>query len=88
VQRDNITSTSQPSSPDQNLTTEPMTTTRTTTEVSQYQQQKEQRHAINRALDETKDNIRKSTDEARKEIPRYTQAVNDYQSKLSRLVEK
>jgi hypothetical protein len=39
-----------------------MTTTRTTTEVSQYQQQREQRHAINRALDETKDNIRKSTD--------------------------
>jgi hypothetical protein len=33
----------------------------------------------NRALDETKDNIRRSIDEARKEIPRYTQAANDYQ---------
>jgi hypothetical protein len=32
-----------------------------------------------RALDETKENIRKSTDEARKEIPRYTQAANQYQ---------
>jgi hypothetical protein len=31
------------------------------------------------ALDETRDNIRRSTDEARREIPRYTQAVNEYQ---------
>jgi hypothetical protein len=38
-----------------------------------------QRAAVNRALDETKDNIRRSTDEARKEIPRYTQAANEYQ---------
>jgi bacterioferritin (cytochrome b1) len=38
-----------------------------------------QRATVNRALDETKDNIRKSIDEARKEIPRYTQAANDYQ---------
>jgi ElaB/YqjD/DUF883 family membrane-anchored ribosome-binding protein len=50
------------------------TTTSTSTEQhSQYRQ------TVNRALDETKDNIRKSTDEARKEIPRYTQAVNEYQ---------
>ena len=50
----------------------------------QYQQhsrdkEEQQHHAINRALDETKDNIRKTTDEARSQIPRYTQAVNDYQ---------
>ena len=38
-----------------------------------------QRATVNRALDETKDNIRRSTDEARKEIPRYTQAANEYQ---------
>jgi hypothetical protein len=38
-----------------------------------------QRATVNRALDETKDNIRKSIDEARKEIPRYTQAANEYQ---------
>src|SRR5207253_10094521 len=37
------------------------------------------RQTVNRALDETRDNIRKSTDDARKEIPRYTQAVNEYQ---------
>ena len=41
-------------------------------------QQEEQRYAVNRALDETKDNIRKTTDEARRDIPRYTQAVNEY----------
>src|SRR5437868_6110323 len=62
------------------------TTTSTTSEVPHYQyqqhqqqQQREQYHAINRALDETRDNIRRSTDEARRDIPRYTQAVNDYQ---------
>ena len=45
----------------------------------QQQQQQEQHHAINRALDETKNNIRKTTDEARSQIPHYTQSVNDYQ---------
>jgi hypothetical protein len=38
--------------------------------------------AVHRVLDETKDNIRRSTDEARREIPRYTQAVNDYQQHI------
>jgi hypothetical protein len=44
-----------------------------------YSQQQEQEHLVNRALDQTKDNIRKATDEARKEIPRSTQIVNEYQ---------
>ena len=48
--------------------------------TSQQQvQQKEHQQAINKALDETKDNIRRTTDEARKDIPRYTQIVNEYQ---------
>jgi hypothetical protein len=56
----------------------------TTTSQQQWQQreqeqQQQQHHAINGALDETKDNIRKTTDEARNQIPRYTQTVNDYQ---------
>src|SRR6187200_2376326 len=38
-----------------------------------------QQQVINKALDETKDNIRRTTDEARKDIPRYTQIVNEYQ---------
>lgn len=32
-----------------------------------------------RVLEETRDKIRKSVDEARNHIPRYTQIVNDYQ---------
>src|SRR5919107_2294078 len=45
----------------------------------QEEEEEEEHHAINQALDETKDNIRKTTDEARSQIPRYTQSVNDYQ---------
>ena len=45
----------------------------------EQQFQREQQQAVNKALDETRDNIKKTTNEARKEIPRYTQIVNDYQ---------
>ncbi|MFY9796274.1 MAG: hypothetical protein WAJ93_11330, partial [Candidatus Nitrosopolaris sp.] len=38
----------------------------------------EQNHAVDRALDETRDNIRRTVDEARREIPRNTQVINDY----------
>jgi hypothetical protein len=49
---------------------------------SRIQQQREQQQqSVNRALDETKDNVRKATDEARREIPHYTQAVNEYQER-------
>jgi len=51
------------------------TKTATSSSSSQIQQQQ----AVNKALDETKDNIRRAVDEARKDIPRYTQAVNEYQ---------
>jgi len=50
-----------------------------TTTSQQEVQQREHQQAINKALDETKDNIRRTTDEARKDIPRYTQSVNEYQ---------
>jgi hypothetical protein len=50
----------------------------TTTETSQHAGQQQQ-YAVNRALDDTRDNIRRSIDEARSQIPRYTQSVNDYQ---------
>lgn len=43
------------------------------------QQREEQQQAFNKALDETKNDIRRTTDEGRKDIPRYTQAVNEYQ---------
>ena len=55
----------------------------TTAEIGETASAKEyspqyQQATVNRALDETRDNIRRSTDEARREIPRYTQAVNEY----------
>jgi ElaB/YqjD/DUF883 family membrane-anchored ribosome-binding protein len=50
-----------------------------TTTAAEQQFQREQQQAVNKALDETRDNIKKTTNEARKEIPRYTQIVNDYQ---------
>src|SRR5918997_5098328 len=37
-----------------------------------------QQEIVNRVLDETRDNIRRATDEIRREIPHYTQTVNDY----------
>ena len=39
----------------------------------------EQRHSVERAIEETKDNLKKTIDEARREIPRNTEAINDYQ---------
>jgi hypothetical protein len=42
------------------------------------QQRAEQQSGINRVLDGAKDSIRKSTDEARTDIPRYTKAANEY----------
>lgn len=38
-----------------------------------------QKQLVNRALDQTIDNVKRTTDEARREIPRFTQAVNEYQ---------
>jgi hypothetical protein len=43
------------------------------------EEQQQQQQAINKALDETKNNIRRATDESRKDIPHHTQVVNDYQ---------
>ena len=47
--------------------------------TTEQQFQREQQQAVTKVIDETRDNIRKTTNEARKEIPRYTQIVNDYQ---------
>lgn len=45
----------------------------------QQEQQQQQEKVIHKVLDDTKENIRKTLSEARKEIPRYTQTVNDSQ---------
>jgi len=50
-----------------------------TTTLKEEIHQKEQQQAINKAFDETKNNIKRATDEARKDIPQYTQIVNEYQ---------
>jgi hypothetical protein len=55
------------------------TTVTTSQSPSPSQTSEQQQRAVHRALQETKENIRKTTDEARNQIPRYTQAVNDYQ---------
>ena len=47
--------------------------------TTEQQFQQEQQQAVTKVIDETRDNIKKTTNEARKEIPRYTQIVNDYQ---------
>lgn len=39
----------------------------------------EQQHSFNRVLDETKENIKRSIEGARREIPKNTQAISDYQ---------
>jgi len=39
----------------------------------------EQHLSVEKALEVTKDNIKRSIEEARREIPRNTQAINDYQ---------
>jgi hypothetical protein len=77
-QKEKITSNfpSQDITPTESVTT---ATTTTTTEASRYADQQQQQYAVNRALDGTKDSIRRSIDEARSQIPRHTQSVNDYQ---------
>jgi hypothetical protein len=47
--------------------------------ISQQQKEEEIREAIVDAFDEAKDNTQKAVKEARKEIPRYTEAINNYQ---------
>jgi vacuolar-type H+-ATPase subunit H len=61
------------------INTQTTTSSSSSSQVQQQQQQQQQQQAVNKAIDETKDNIRKATDEARKDIPRYTQAINEYQ---------
>ena len=40
---------------------------------------KDQQEVIDKALDQTREDIRKSVEEAKREIPRYTRAINEYQ---------
>ena len=49
------------------------------TSTDNKENQMQVRQSFHRALDQTKDNIQKTVEEARREIPRFTQAVNQYQ---------
>ena len=51
----------------------------TTTSTSTIQLQREQQEAVYKTLDKAKDEIRRSVNESRKEIPRVAEAVNEYQ---------
>jgi hypothetical protein len=46
----------------------------------------QQQDAVNKTLDNTLHNIRRSTDEARREIPQYTQRITEYQEKTIQTV--
>ncbi|HZB65718.1 MAG TPA: hypothetical protein VE307_10430 [Nitrososphaeraceae archaeon] len=46
----------------------------------------QQRDAVKKTLDNTLHNIRRTTDEARREIPQYTQRITEYQEKTIQTV--
>jgi hypothetical protein len=46
----------------------------------------QQQDAINKTLDNTLHNVKRSTDEARREIPQYTQRIAEYQEKTIQTV--
>jgi S-methylmethionine-dependent homocysteine/selenocysteine methylase len=65
----------------------PTTTTTTATASSSFQHQQQQQaerlqESTKRMLDETKQNIQKSLEEARSQIPRYNQAIYNYQEQV------
>jgi hypothetical protein len=45
--------------------------------------QRQQHEAIDRSIDETKDNIRRAIEEVRRETPRYSQTVTDFQNETA-----
>ena len=62
----------------------PAVTTTTTSSFQQQQQQQAERlqQSTERMLDETKQNIQRSLEEARSQIPRYNQAIYNYQEQV------
>jgi len=45
---------------------------------SDQQAQQQQHFQVNKAIDQTKENVRRSIEEARQEIPQYAQSITDY----------
>ncbi|HWS19976.1 MAG TPA: hypothetical protein VN239_04760 [Nitrososphaera sp.] len=45
--------------------------------------QRQQQDAINRSIDETKDNVRRAVDEVKRETPRYSQTITDFHNETA-----
>ena len=58
------------------------------TNVNNNQQQQEFNESVNRALDQTKDNINRSIEESRNQIPHYNNIVNSYQEQTLQAVKE
>ena len=53
------------------------------TSNTQQQQQQQQHEATIRSIDETKDNIHKALEEVKRETPRYSQTITDFQNQTA-----
>jgi len=60
-----------------------MSTSRRIDERTQKDQQQQQQEATIRSIDETKDNVRKAIEEARRETPRFAQTVTEFQNETA-----
>jgi hypothetical protein len=60
-----------------------MSTSGRTDERTQREQQQQQQKATIRSIDETKDNVRKAIEEARRETPRFAQTVAEFQNETA-----
>ena len=58
------------------------------TNINNNQQQQEFNESVNRALDQTKDNINRSIEESRNQIPHYNTIVNSYQEQTLQAVKE
>ena len=52
-------------------------------DTSNTQQQQQQHEATIRSIDETKDNIHKALEEVKRETPRYSQTISDFQNQTA-----
>jgi hypothetical protein len=60
----------------------------TNVQNNNQQQQQEFNESVNRALDQTKDNINRSIEESRNQIPHYNNIVNSYQEQTLQAVKE
>ena len=60
----------------------------TNTQNNNQQQQQDVNESVNRALDQTKDNINRSIEESRNQIPHYNNIVNSYQEQTLQAVKE